>query len=870
MDWRAPRGAVRVAVEPESPTSPQLDAAAFDYGQAEVLARELGLQRPTAVALVRRGLEDIEAAREFLAEDHLPEPTALTGVKEAVGRVLAAHEAGKRITVFGDFDVDGVCATAILIEALRGLGAQCDWLIPDRLSEGYGLSHAAIERLAGRGTGLLITVDCGITGVDEVAAAQRLGLEVIVTDHHQPGDDLPSCLLLHPGISDYSCPNLCGAGVAWKLASALGEAVGKPLGGEASLDLVALATVADLVPLLGENRVLVKRGLTVARRAARPGLRALLKAAGSNAATINETDLGFRLAPRVNAAGRLYRADAGVELFLTRDDERAAQIAEELSRANQERRDVELRVLGEAETALRRQRDAGRLPAGLVVSGEGWHPGVIGIVASRLVELHRRPAVVIAIDEHGGARGSGRSVPGFDLLAALHSCGELLGRFGGHRAAAGLELDPENIEAFGERFSAQVVAQLGSGERPIRERVDAFAAGPELGLGLAEELEKLGPFGIGNPGINLVIPSARVVDRRSMGSEGDHMRFTVESGGFRARGVAFARKSLACEEDGHADLVMRLERNEWNGSIEPRLRLRELVLPGESAQPPAYVPEMGDEEWWQRFEAALRSAPNGDSEIPADNGTTVREVSHQPGTGIAVLAELLTSGASVLAVTVDAGLRAGLAQSTAGVGRFAAGPTSICSLRDGRARLRETLAASFGLTDYRSLLRGFDEISVSASGPRHVALIDPPASPHEMTVAKLAVDGSGMLHRLWDPAALSFALRVLTEAAELRAPMAAIYRALREGEGAAGSDLRDILQGSEPLPDPPERAGSCVAILSELGLVGWDEDATGDQRICARRLRAVSSNRTDLDRSSRYRNYRQQYEVKTKFLQNYR
>jgi len=327
----------------------------YDYREARALVAELGLSEPVAIALVRRGHRTPELARAFLEAKESHPPGAFGSMEEVVERVLTAVRDGARITVHGDFDVDGVCATAILVGTLRELGAECDWLIPDRLADGYGLSEDNVRRLAERGTALLITVDCGITAVAEVELARSLGIDVVVTDHHQPGEVLPDCPILHPALDEsYPFGDLCGAAVAWKLASALRSASDSGSPGatsrgvpgdpepdahaDADLDLVALATVADVVPLVGENRSLVRRGLEEARRARRPGMRALLEAASCEPTGLDESDLGFRLAPRINAAGRLYRADAGVELFLTEDPGRAAEIAAELNRANGEQR----------------------------------------------------------------------------------------------------------------------------------------------------------------------------------------------------------------------------------------------------------------------------------------------------------------------------------------------------------------------------------------------------------------------------------------------------------------------------------------------------------------------------------------------------
>src|SRR4051794_6542684 len=354
----------------------------------------LGLAEPVAVTLVRRGHRTVEDARAFLdaADDH--DPFLFDDMAEACERIRAAVAAGRRLTVHGDYDVDGVCSTAIAVRAIRDLGGDCDWLIPGRQEDGYGLTLATIEKLAARGSSLLVTTDCGIGSVAEVEAAHAAGIDVIVTDHHQPGEMLPDCPILHPALSGYPFGELCATGVAYKLAVALHgpEAV------ERELDLVALATVADLVPLRDENRALVRRGLEVARRARRPGIRALLASSSLAPERLNEGDFAFRLGPRINAAGRLYRADAGVELMLTGDQERADRIAAELDRANSERREIERDVVNAAEASRRELPDDLADAPGLVLAGQGWHPGVVGIVASRLVERHHRPVVLIALD----------------------------------------------------------------------------------------------------------------------------------------------------------------------------------------------------------------------------------------------------------------------------------------------------------------------------------------------------------------------------------------------------------------------------------------------------------------------------------------
>src|SRR5215216_2252386 len=424
----------------------------YDYTAAERLAAALGVSHVLAQVLVRRGLADPAAARAFLAGADAHALDAFGGLRAAAGRILTHVGRRSRITVHGDYDVDGVAATAVLVRALRTLGADVDWYLPSRIDDGYGLAAATVERLAARGTRLLITVDCAVTAVEEVAAARALGLDVVVTDHHTPRADglLPDAPIVHPRVGGYPCADLCAAAVAHKLAQALLAASGEdPRMADEDLDLVALATVADVVPLQGENRRLVRAGLRALASTRKPGLRALMDVARVDPSTVDATAIGFRLGPRLNAAGRLYRADAGLELLLTEDRDRAAAVAKELDAVNAERRDVETRIRFEAEAQVAEQGAA----AAYVLASEAWHPGVIGIVAARIAERHHRPAVLIALEGEDGT-GSGRSIPAFDLLGGLHASCETLKRYGGHRAAAGLTIARADVPAFREAFAA--------------------------------------------------------------------------------------------------------------------------------------------------------------------------------------------------------------------------------------------------------------------------------------------------------------------------------------------------------------------------------------------------------------------------------
>jgi single-stranded-DNA-specific exonuclease len=553
------------------------------------LCRELDVSGPVAQVLVRRGLAEPARARAFITADEEHPYTAFTGIDTAIATIRRHVEAGTRITVHGDYDVDGVCSTAILVRALRGLGANVDWYLPDRASDGYGLSMDTVGRLAARGTRLLVTVDCAITAVEEVAAAKDMNMEVVVTDHHSPRADgvLPDAPIVHPGVCGYPYAELCATAVAYKLAEGLqGRA---PVD---DLDLVALATIADVVPLLGENRTLVRRGLHALGGTVKPGLRALMAVARMDPSRVNERAVAFGLAPRLNAAGRLYRADAGLELILTEDPARAAQVAQELDRVNHERRSAERTIRFQAEAQLAELGDVAERHA-LVLAGEDWHVGVIGIVASRLAETHHRPVVLIALDGDRG-RGSGRSgCEAFDLLAGLTACGEHLSRYGGHRAAAGLEIERDRVARFALALEAHAVGVLTPADMAPVERVDAVVDGAELGMALAEELQGLAPFGQGNRPVSLLVEDATFADVRAMG-EGKHSRFTMRSPGGRARAVAFntgGRLPVAEGEPAQATFV--LEVNEWNGVSEPRLVLRHAKP---LVQEPATRPDSQDEE----------------------------------------------------------------------------------------------------------------------------------------------------------------------------------------------------------------------------------------------------------------------------------
>ena len=790
---------------------PRLEIPAVSLDAVERLERELGVSGVLAQVLARRGAADPAAARELLDAATAHRPDEFRGIGAAVELILGHRARGSPITVHGDYDCDGVCATAIVVAALRELGADVDWYLPDRLGDGYGLSAPTVARIAERGTRLLITVDCAITAVEEVALARASGLDVLVTDHHSPRADgvLPDAPIVHPALCGYPCPDLCATAVAAKLAQALREAAG--LGDEerdTDLELVALATIADVVPLRGENRRLVRTGLRALASTARPGLRALMAVAAVDPMRLDERAVSFRLAPRVNAAGRLYRADSALELLLTDDGDRAVELAGELDHANAERRDVETRIRFEAEALVAAQGPQ----AAYVLAAQGWHPGVIGIVAARIAQRHHRPAVLVALPEAPSelASGSGRSIPAFDLLGGLRAASAHLARHGGHRAAAGLALEPERLDDFRAAFVAHAESVLGPEDLVPLERVDAIASGEELGLSLAEELGRLGPFGAANPPVSLLLAAATLSDPVGFGGEkrDQHARFTVSSGGARAGAVGFGAGSrLPVEAGVPVDATFALECNEWRGVLEPRLLLRS----ARRCEPPPIAVLGEDGDYLARAFAEVARDLRA-----ADAPSATRSERDHRGRGIAALVtQLLATGAGLLVLCADA-----------------------CT-RD--RHLRERLGG-FALASYHALERG----AVATADFPNVVALDPPPD-----AASRARAGGGSAHErmflAWGPAELRFAVHIHEQEYGLRDPLAACYRALRARGGAAGRDLEAVLRGDAPQHRSPELAGRLLRVLAEVGLIELD----------GRRAAATVTprGRVSLDASPAYREY---------------
>ncbi|MBX7169228.1 MAG: single-stranded-DNA-specific exonuclease RecJ [Pirellulales bacterium] len=534
-----------------------------DPARLAQLAGATGLPPFLVQMLLARGLSEPHRAQEFLEArlTQLREPEELPGIPAAAERIAAALEAGERIVVYGDYDVDGMTGTALLCQCLKMLGGDVGFYVPNRMDEGYGLNDEALRTLAEQGARLIITVDCGAASYDQAQTARQLGLDMIVTDHHQFADRLPECVaIVHPRLPGHGYPfgDLSGSGVAFKLAWAVCQRASraKKVGERMrnflmqAIGLAALGTVADVVPLLDENRILVRHGLISLRERPSPGLAALLQVAGlADKQRLDSEDIGFALGPRLNACGRLGQAQLGCELLMTSSAERAQTLAEYIDQLNGSRQSLERSVYLAANKQAQEQFDPEN-DAALVLADYGWHPGVIGIVAGRLAEKFHRPVVLIALDEVGAkpGMGSARSIPGYDLHQALRACSEVLLSHGGHAAAAGLKIDPRQLDTFRDLLCEHAAAERSGPDRQPELWIDAEAPLGAFTFKTLDQLEQMAPFGAGNQRPLLCATGVRLAEPpRRIGSGSRHLSLVVQQGETRLRGVSFGNGDWADE-----------------------------------------------------------------------------------------------------------------------------------------------------------------------------------------------------------------------------------------------------------------------------------------------------------------------------------
>jgi len=581
---------------------------AIEAKQQGIFAEKLGVVRPIAQVLLNRGLSSPEQAAYFLQAgiEQLRDPLEIPGMKSGAERIVRALTNEEKILIYGDYDVDGITATALLTVFLRNRKGKVSYYIPDRLEEGYGLNPQALQQAKANGTGLIITVDCGISALQEADFARKIGLDLVITDHHQPPPELPQAVAvinpkLAPGEHPWSV--LAGVGVAFKLAQAVCKLQGEEHHCEELLDLVALGTVADIVPLREENRILVKEGLKRITALKRPGVQALLNVAGLKTEQISAGQVGFVLAPRLNACGRLSQADTGVELLLTEDAEQAEKLARLLDQENKNRQALETGILNEALELMGQKNDPARDRV-IVLASANWHPGVIGIVASRLVEKFYRPAIMISIED-GVGKGSARSIAGFNLYQALQHVEGLLLKFGGHEMAAGLSIREENIPELKAALNKYAHEVMSEKDLLPSLQVDCDIFPAEINPALIEDMEKLAPFGYQNPAPVFVLRDRVVSNWRQIGNNNNHLKLRVLAGKdnwldavvFQAGGL----KEEACTLE-RCDLAFIPEMNTWQGRSQVQLIVKDLkssAEPDDPTQPLSFLDRLySDGEIW--------------------------------------------------------------------------------------------------------------------------------------------------------------------------------------------------------------------------------------------------------------------------------
>jgi len=840
--------------------------ARWRLGQADAqrvreLERSLLVSPVTARVLCSRGLDAADDARRFLDPhlDHLADPFALPDMDRAVARLLAAARSHEAVCVWGDYDVDGLTATVLMVDALSRAGARAFAHVPNRLDEGYGLHGADLPALRGDGVQLVVCVDCGATAVAEAELAQKLGIELVVCDHHEVSDPLPAALaVVDPKRRDGPWPGteLAGCGVAFKVALALARAAGD---GEAearlweALGLVALGTVADVVPLLGENRVLVRHGLGRMGGDGRPGLRALLEVAGLAGRPLAASGAAFRLAPRLNAAGRLGFAGAALELLTCRDEGRARDLAARLEDANRQRQGLEQAMAEQACAMAGAHISAGLSPRVLVLAGEGWHEGVLGIVAARLVERFYMPALMIALDGAGGgrglSRGSGRGVPGFDLYGALAGCAPLLERFGGHAAAAGFTLKAGAVDDLRTALNAWAAERHPEGFEPVMA-IDAEVSASELDLALVRELERLQPFGAKNPRPVLAWPGAVLVEARQVGRDRSHTQFNLldPATGRVLRGIAFARgrdgggadaagASGPPEPGTRLDVAFSLAINEFSGAR--RLDLRVCGLRPAQAPPSEAI----------AVRAAAPDRPEWfDARDVADAG--------------AFVAGLAVAEGGVLALVADADvarhLCAGLARRSGGLRvRLAPDPAWGDVPGDVTEGVLSDVPDGVPGDGAAVVVAGY---AAAAAGPVaaapfvHVVHVWPALDPRAFWAACRAAAPGGAVHLAYSRRDVERATRAALAGLPDRAALILLYRALGDATagGAWEGDAAELWRVAEGAGVGRGAAAVGLQAFAELGLFALRQRGS---RVELQRLPRPPQ-RLDLDGSAAFRRAR--------------
>jgi single-stranded-DNA-specific exonuclease len=849
-DWRT--------LAPVDPTSWLVGPYSWDA--ADRLARDLGLPLVAAMVLAGRGFSEPEEARAFLTcSAPLADPFLFGHMEGAVSAISAAIDRTGRIVIHGDYDADGITATALMVLGLRDLGLEAEWYLPSRFKEGYGLSRTAVESIAAGGPAMLVTVDCGVNYPDEVALAQELGLEVVVVDHHQPGPRLPECHLIHSAVGSYPHGELCGVGLTLKVMHALHvyrhgasrEALPEAL--HKFLDLVAIGTIADLAPLRGENRYYAKEGLKLIGIGARPGLRALAAVAGCTGG-VDSGAVAFRLAPRLNAAGRLADASPPLRLLLTESESEAVEIAGRLHELNGARQDVERQILDEA---VARVETLLQLPAIIVLAGESWHEGVVGIVASRLVERYHRPTILLGIRD-GVAKGSGRSISAYDLMGGLNACSQHLTVYGGHTQAVGLTMEVERVDDFRRAIEEHAGAALNASDLMPVYRADAVMRGEDVNADTAVALASLGPFGSGNPRPRLLLVGAGIQQPEKTRT-GSHLRCVVELDGVRARAVGFGMGEAVASlrEDGSGRLLgVQFKVDEWQGSLRPEFVVERVGESDDGTEPKS---DCG-------HGCGHRGAPESIAARHHAIRQPAAEAGYGPGHG---------DGLSGLSIPLARDLRDRTGRSGALAQVLATGEPVVmltCSvphvplearhlIHSDALRLGSVQCAGRGcwpsceprLESAGVVLVEWDAaVSIPAliRARTHVIALDPPYRDEHVALLRQLADEGAYIHLYYGEQERLTTAGLLRYLVHPRFAMVCMYRVMEEGLGAEEIFSRTAdaawREGRVVLTD--QDLARARAILTELGI---ERGIPGGARIEARSISAYAAAEAEYEECSR-------------------
>lgn len=829
-----------------------------DPGIVDELRGRLGCTQTLAWVLARRGVS-VEQAQRLMVDDpelllsEFHDPFLLGDMAAAVERIRFAVAESEPIVIHGDYDADGVCATTLLVEALESLDANVHAFLPDRFSNGYGLQVNQLEQFARDGMKLLIAVDCGITAVEPIAHARELGLETIICDHHVPSEILPDAIICSTRPSNYPFPHLCATAVVGKLAQALGVQ-----SGPSQHELEAIATVADCVPLVEENRAIVKRGLRALQNTKRPGLRALIEGSGVRCPDINSESVGFKIAPRINATGRIDHSEKAYEL-LRADESSANALAAAVIDTNENRRKIEQNITQQAIDQIEQWDADERRSRIYVAAGEGWHEGVIGIVAARLVERYSRPVVVIT--SGAVAKGSARSIDGVNLHTALAACDDLLIRWGGHAQAGGLSLDPAKIAEFRARLTLWGDQNISEEKLTLVDRIDAIVPSSELTFELVSELERLSPYGAGWEHPSLVLLDGALEQPQAVGADGTHLRAQVRSGAHTTSAIGFGLAHKIADMNGElVDLAVVPSINRFRGAESLQVRIERIYERPQGA-------DHADSEWCTtccmhgaegRVGAAeiIKDATGLANPSIVDSGafslpSTEKLLNHPNASDLRkrvlasdYVAQLVGAACDMVIVVADVPRRRPVLAPLFSQGRLGDSLLTVISERLNYSYIQGLVDTHFSeeLKDGQGRVLIVDQHSLgivaqSCRSMERVVVYDPPLT--KGIVDQLAALSCSSLDLIFGEREEQFALDALKELLDVRGNLASAFRSLRDHGPAHENELMDLLWGdNDQIPRSKNAIVYGLRTLLERNLI--EPDGSNGLRLVGRKLTSAS------------------------------